>query len=1271
MHLIETSHLKTWAGSKPAESRFPHLIKELIQAVIRPDKLRMPSGDAVWVPGFDGVVVSSEKSRFVPTGESVWEVGTRADIKGQATTNYQNRSKDTPKAESEGGTAPKLDRSQATFVFVTPRVWKGKDKWECERKAEAIWKDVVVIDGVDLQDWLETAPVVNLRFAAQLHIVPEVGLQTPEGAWEEWSRLIDPQASEELVIVGREEQEKALLSRLIAPPSTFTVRGDSPREAWGFVLATLRRVDSADLRQCLNARSIVAEDEEVAGRLRHLQNLVIVLKQARGQVSGVLSSAGCHVVIPEGNDAHSERDVIVLKRPTHRPFAEALERMGLQAGEVERVARACGLSVTILQRQRAYANFERPNWSGGPSVAHLKAPLLAGRWNDRNETDRQILCLLGDTPDYACIVSRLQEFLFVDEPPLQKVGDIWTVTAPVDAFQLMARRLISADLDRFSTAFREVFGRIDPKVDLPPDEWLYQGLKAAQGHSDWLRGGMAETLLLIAERGLDAELVCLGSPRSYAEEVVRGLPGLNDDWRTLASIRDQYPLLMEAAPGPLLDGLERLLGARPDDVRRVFTEGGLLGGGSMHTGLLWGLETLAWCPEYLPRVALILARLASLDPGVRMHNRPINSLAEIFLWWYPGTNAPLEQRVGVIDQVLAREPVVGWDLLAMLLPKGHPGVFVSTARPRWRDFGDLPEDARTRTGQAKYVAAIADRALRYVGSDPERWRAILDSLRAFDTTYRDRAIGLLESIAPAPMNGHAKHSLWELLRDFTSHHRAFEDAGWALPSDVVARLETIIPFLAPDDPVERNRWLFDKWLPGIPLAAMDTEEHEREVGELRRQAIADILEGPGLEGLVKLGTTCKFPGFVASTAVSLIAGIGAVHDLMESAILAGEAGVLLASDVSGCAQEVYGEEWCGLIRREAEVCTWPPEVAASLLTRWPDEKSTWHAAMALGEEVAAAYWRRKRIRRIEGSPADQIYQIDRLIGAGRACEVLDLFAFRGEGVPTDALVRVFDAALAELARARTGKEIRAIGLSSHEVQAFLGQLRMRADLPREELARREYQALPLLASVDAPGLTIHDLMAEDPGFFVDVLCDVFLPARVDKGELAEPTREQQARAEAGYRLLAGMNTVPGQGEEQVIDEGVLMQWVEAVRKKAAEVDREAVANERIGEILAHASIDLQDGAWPDQAVRNVIEELATDDVDRGLMIGRRNMRGVYMKDLYEGGAQERSLAGQYRAWAEISRVRWPRMARVLDEIAESWEGDARREDIRAEQEKWR
>jgi len=278
MRLIKTTHLKIWASSKASESRFPHIIKNLICAVIQPKKLRFPSDDAIWVPGFDGELVSADENRFVPTGFSAWELGTDADYKTKANREYQKRSTKDPE-EVEGKSAVrKYDRSEIAFVFVTPLIWKDKEDWVTAKKKEGIWRDVWVIDGVDLQDWLEIASAVSLQFAGELGIVPEEGLYTADQAWEDWSRRTEPPTSEELVVVGREEQEKELIDRLIESPTTLTVRGDSQHEAWGFTLAALRRISSEEERLRLYSRIIVADNEKIAGRLQHLQNLIIILK---------------------------------------------------------------------------------------------------------------------------------------------------------------------------------------------------------------------------------------------------------------------------------------------------------------------------------------------------------------------------------------------------------------------------------------------------------------------------------------------------------------------------------------------------------------------------------------------------------------------------------------------------------------------------------------------------------------------------------------------------------------------------------------------------------------------------------------------------------------------------------------------------------------------------------------------------------------------------------------------------------------------------------
>jgi hypothetical protein len=505
-----------------------------------------------------------------------------------------------------------------------------------------------------------------------------------------------------------------------------------------------------------------------------------------------------------------------------------------------------------------------------------------------------------------------------------------------------------------------------------------------------------------------------------------------------------------------------------------------------------------------------------------------------------------------------------------------------------------------------------------------------------------------------------------MLRDFIYKHRTFSNAQWALPADVLDQLEAILVRIAPDDPVERHRWLFETWLPDVPSGEGNIERRQQIVEELRRKATQEILAKEGLQGLVRLGTTSQFSGLVAYAAVALMQELDDVRGFLEQAIAAGEDGLSLASHISGRAQQLYGETWCKRVCQEAQTRGWSPAVTAALLLWWPDGRATWEEVTRLGEEVKAEYWHRKHVGMLDGSPEDNTYQIDQLIEAGRAAEVFHRTALHGEGVPSDTMVRVFDATFDALRKAQTAEEVHRLGLSSYDVSQFLDQLRQRTDMPREELARREYQALPLLGLLDARGLTIHAFMAEDPNFFVDILCNVYLPAHRDQSTEAHPTAEERARAQAAYTLLKGMDRISGRSEGNEIDEAVLLQWIYAVRNKAAERDRAAVADLKIGEVLAHAPHAPEDDGWPHRIVRNVVERLASDEIDQGLIIERYNMRGVYNKAMFEGGAQERDLASRYRAWADISRAHWPRMARVLEAIADGWEADARREDARAE-----
>jgi hypothetical protein len=106
-----------------------------------------PADEATRLAGWDGKVLAGEATANVPSGLSVWELGTGKDPRTKADEDYEKRT----------GNPLGVDTHQATFVFVTLRNWPQKRDWAEARQAEHVWSDVRVYDAEDVGQWLESA----------------------------------------------------------------------------------------------------------------------------------------------------------------------------------------------------------------------------------------------------------------------------------------------------------------------------------------------------------------------------------------------------------------------------------------------------------------------------------------------------------------------------------------------------------------------------------------------------------------------------------------------------------------------------------------------------------------------------------------------------------------------------------------------------------------------------------------------------------------------------------------------------------------------------------------------------------------------------------------------------------------------------------------------------------------------------------------------------------------------------------------------------------
>jgi hypothetical protein len=1024
---------------------------------------------------------------------------------------------------------------------------------------------------------------------------------------------------------------------------------DSPDEVIAFAIAAIRKA-KPEVRFFLEARTLIVDNEDAARLLAGRPNLTFLPRAQARQNAGLLAKSSPTLVAIGGDQPNRNYDV--LARPSTSVMGKAISTMVNSEERGYELARSCGRSVTILARLIPGGAAALPEWINQGRV--LLPALLAGGWTTNSAEDEEIVRSLAGARSYAEFEATLRPLTRLQDPPIDRVQDVWKIRAPVDAFVHLGHLIGADDLDRLREAATAVFSQIE---ELPnPNELFQLSPKAPKGHSEWLRDGLATTLLQIATLHSQARLVVPGStPQQYVDEIVRSLPGLSSDHRLLASLGNQLPLLAEAAPDPLLSALELMLGGEGDAIKPIFNETKhVLVPRSAHTGLLWALETLAWDPALLRRVSLVLARLANIDPGGRLGNRPINSLREIFVSWSPNTNASLRQRLAALDYVIPRVPSVAWELVVNLFPKSHD-TSMPTAKPKFRESGASDKEALTYGVVWEGHRQIISRALDLAADDPERLAVIITAFGDFEPDLRARTLEIVDAyLARAAKHDHRK--VWSALRDEANRNRAYPDAEWSLPQDELARLDAIVQNRQPENLIDRVSWLFDDWTPDLPGPA---DERINLVETERRAAVQHVLTSQGIDGVLSFAERVKLPQFVAVALVELTNDPEICERVISGALDRSDQIERFADTISGAAARKFGDVWVQRFKRLAARKGWSPETIVSLILTWPDERRTWEMVAQFGTETEESYWRQKYAFIPQGDFDDLEFVAHRYMHAGRPSAALDALYTHVADLPVDLVFSLLDGAIKEFNSQGTAPN----SMFVYHLEKVFDNLVKRENVPAIEIARREYAYLPLFVHRKKT-LTLHRMMAESPEFYVSVISDVFREA---SAEADNPSEEKRQRARAGYNLLSSFKTLPG-AKDGDLDFDVLKPWAEDVRRRAAEADRARITDQYIGHILAYAPCDKTDNAWPDCAVRQLLEELDSDEIERGLMIERFNMRGAHFKGAYEGGAQERVLAKQYRAWAK-SMPNWPRTTAILEKIAAGWDHQASQEDIRAEQDK--
>lgn len=1252
--LVNATDLVEWANRRDAQGLLPKVIRSLVLATVgNIERIAFSSEEGVQLGGWDGIIEVPEGNAFVPRGLSAWELGTNRDVKRKADEDYEKRTED-PLG---------LDPSETIFVFVTPRRWSKKTEWVASRQAEGIWSEVRVYDADDLETWLEFAPGVHIWLSTIAGKHPE-GTSDLRTYWEGWAGVTDPPMSAELVISGRREGTERILTWLRGQPSSLGLRAESKEEALAFFAATLYQMDPTE-REMYFARSLVVDDVTAWRQLSGFGEGLVLVPTFDVRDADV-APAGHHTLIPLGkSEGYRSRTTEELPRPRREDVKEALQEMKLSTERLEDLATLARRSLMALRRKLAVKPpIKRPEWAAPAEARALLPAMLVGAWESTNAGDREVVATLAKKP-YGDVESDLARWSNESDPPVRKVGDAWLIASKEDAWGLLAGFLTRDDLDVFSDVVLGVLGELDPSYAMAADQrWSAAIYGKSLPHSGLLREGLAETLALMGARSETPTFSTTNSGQERANAIVRELlDKANEDWRLWASLSGLLPLLAESAPEVFLDAVARgVSGDRPVLVNLFSDADTGLFGSSPHTGLLWALEVLAWNPDHLGYASRMLAKLASLDPGGRLMNRPQRSLQEIFLCWHPQTKASLEKRLRILDAIKRREPKVYWRLLRGILPELH-GTALSTASPRWRDWAPDEPPKITYSEIWAAVSEVVERLLEDVGTDGERWRDLIEKIGDLPKEQQDAIVEKLLRVDIRSFAPEDRLAVRDALRSKISRHREFPDAHWAMPGEQVDRLQQAYERFEPNDPVSRHAWLFSTRPDLLEPSGREWLVRRGNLEAARLAAAREVRARGGLDLLLDLAAAAEQPG-------ELGAALG-MSDLLtdeeEDRLLSEGLGSSDSSRSELARRFVFtrartrGWRWADEKLSGAAASTWSAEQRAGFFEGLPFASHAWDRLDATGDEEARRlYWSLTRQYGLE-NPADCVRAAREFVEHGRpytAAHLVDLYLQDEEADVSPEMI----ASILERAVRTAPEENMHRSLFEHHVPELLDYLEASGEIEESRIAMLEWAFLPLFGHHGRMPRVLHRELSRDPAFFAEVIALVYKAEDEEQRELSE---EDQNLARLAYELLSTWQSVPGLKEDGSVDPDVLRSWVDKAREANRTASRGTVGDHRIGQVLAFAPPDA-DGIWPDTAVRDLIDDLGDQEIENGIEIGIYNKRGVFSKSLTEGGAQERRLAQTYRGYAEELNDGWPRTAAMLRRISDVYASEARREDVKAE-----
>lgn len=1228
MDWIKTTDLTSWANSLDCQSTLPVLARKLIRATVQGIKaMKFPAGENVQMGGWDGYLEIEQGTEFVPDGISVWEFGAAKQPQTKADADYSKRN------ENPLGIDPK----QATFVFVTPRIWEKSEEWTQRKRDEGNWKDVKVITAVNLEEWIENAPSVGFWMAStHLGKYPSENIQTAEKFWKEWSYNGKERLLPSLLLSGREESQTSLIDKY-AGSEWVGVKSISKEESLAFIIAAF--MADEEHYDDFFSRSLIVSNKDTFRMLESKQSPLILIP--RFIEPGLFSSAvqrGHSVIVPLGTeDSAIQEASISLNEIDRDGFIASLQESGYKYAD--QLSRETARNICVLRRRLGFEG-TKPQWAAAESIRAIIPAIIVDRWHETDGDKEIVSDVAGMTyDDYTAILYPLG---VSSDPPILKINDYWRLTSPYDAFFYSYPYWTQQDFKRLESTTIKVFSETDESIqkkEASGDIFTQLRNQSTNRYSHALREGLFMTLILVAEYGRGNPNMT--NPQEWVDGIVMRVLSNNDQyfWKTIS---EHLPLIAEASPESFLGRVEVL---QSDSISDLFAKGegnDPFFHRNYSTGLLWALESLGWESKYLARVSKILLALSEIKIASNIGNKPTNSLKEIFQPWHCQTFATYEEQKEVLQLLFRQNSDIAWQLLLSIMPDPIGGLSFPTYRMRWRSFGKIRDQYKVLDAWDvwNYVFDIM------LSNTENRVDRLSDLIRISDTIGSHNREKLFTKIKEDRENILDKDAiLWNQLRKFLHHHQAYSDAKWALKAADLNPYLECYNYFTPKDAILKNLWVFDEhqieMVNPEPLSERIGHHWFEKTTDFRKSALKEIYEQVGLEGLLECAIRVKEPSLLGETLAYLISDEEIVDIVRYSA------DHHLPSDL--IRSLFYRLNW---IKKDDEIFSildslnlneTSLDTATDIVTALKQTKQYWVYIESLGKILTDNYWNKVNLTVWGGSEEDILFGVQKLFDYKRyssAVKFVQMVVFNHSPIPS----KIISDCLLGLVFENKDKFLP----SSWDITQLLNELDKRDDVDNEQMIRIELFTVLLYRGEGYKPKRVFKALAED----VDHCMEMIRWKWIRDDDISDSDSSAiQIKFKIAWEILDKFNVIPGMREDGSIDGQILNNWVDSLRTKATEEGKTKYADSMIGDLFA--TYPRKTDGYPPAEICDIIERLQSNELNEHFYVKINNSRGVTVRGPFDGGILEQREAEYYQRIAEKHRNTHPMVCKIFEDIAKS------------------